>query len=199
MKRYLITALAAAMLQSCAWIDEVGQPDSKAEFRLEDAQSDDTALACPTIQFPLKFDFFDIDTPDESITTIGMYANYPDIMTSQYALITFVPTDAQTLEACPPPTELAGTTQPLTRDGCVRMAIQINACDPKITARVIGTLTLDAFSPERGKRVEGKVEGKVIYFEQVNTATETRERQTEIGTVEGEFSFVNHAGAVWNI
>ena len=198
MKKIMFTALAAAMLQSCAWIDEVGQADSKAEFRLEGAQSDDAALACPAKQFPLKFDFFDIDTPDDSITTIQMYANYPDVMTNQYAMISFVPKDAQTLEPCPPPKDIAGSTQPLTRDGCVRMAIQFNACDPQVTARVIGSLTLDAFSTERGKRVEGKVEGKAVFFEQVSTATETREIQTEIGTVEGEFSFVNHAGAVWN-
>ncbi|MBR4986998.1 MAG: hypothetical protein IKY83_14795 [Proteobacteria bacterium] len=199
MNRLMIPAVAAALLTTaCAWIDDVGKEKSTAEFRLTPAEPLETDLECAAKQFPVTFEFFDLDTPSDAITHIRMYTAYPDALWSQHALITFAHTDASTLEKCPPIQDFIGTAQPLTRDGCIRMAIQINACQPQVTARVIGTLMLDAFSDKRGEYVKGSVEGTLVYFESVTGATETAEKQVTLGALDGEFSFVNHAGAVWN-
>lgn len=199
MKKLMTAALAAAILtQACAWIDEVGKDKGNAELRLTSAPTEDPLLACPANAFPIRFSFFDVDAASEQPTAIQMYESYPDILTSQYAMITFAQRDAQSLQPCSAPDDILGTEQPLTRDGCLRMAVQFNACDSPVTARIQGSLSLDEFSTERGKRIKGKLAGKLVYFEQIKGATETLEREAEIGTVEGEFSFVVHAGAVWN-
>ena len=199
MKKFLTAAMTAAILtQACAWLDEVGKDKSSAELRLTSAPTEDTELACPANSFPMRFSFFDLDNNAEMPAAIQMYETYPDIMTSQYAMITFAQRDARNLQPCKAPGDILGSEQPLTRDGCLRMAVQFNNCDTPFTARILGSLTLDEFSTERGKRIKGKLAGKLVYFEQIKSATDTLEREAEIGTVEGEFSFVNHAGAVWN-
>ncbi|MBQ9394579.1 MAG: hypothetical protein IJU23_03550 [Proteobacteria bacterium] len=186
-------------LSGCAWIDEVGKDKSQAEFRLTPASSEDTddMFSCARSQFPVHPYHFETNAPKDSITTIGMYRSPTEKLRETSVFIQFVGVNADTLEDCPAPSTLVESDVDVGINGCVRASILFSSCDDKILLRVSGTLHVDEFSTERGGRMAGSLSGSLEYVEYVESSTDKIERRTNVGTVEGEYSFVNKAGDVW--
>ena len=200
MKRFLLFSLGCLAISAaaCAWIDDVGKGESSGTLKLTASESSlSDKLECAVKQFPLKFYDFDADSPFDGYSRIRMYRMVSESLWENYLSITFVQTDAETLETCPDPASLVGQDIAVSANGCVRAAVQINACSSEITARLQGTLKLTEFSLKRGNRITGTIEGTISHVETVQSTTETFEKSAPIGAVEGEFSFVIHEGAVW--
>ena len=195
---FSLPVILCLSISGCAWIDEVGEEDSSAELRMISASETlPEVLSCPADQFPIQFYYFDADEPFEGSARIRMYRSVAEALYSNQLTLNFEKVNADTLEDCPDPSTFAGQTFDITPNGCVRAYVQFNACDQKITARIQGTVTFDDYSTDRGDRVSGSIQGSLQFAEQIKSTTDTFERTTDIGTVEGEFSFVNLAGSIW--
>ncbi len=200
MKRFLLLSLGCLAVSStaCAWIDDVGNGESSGTLDLTASEASlSDKLECVVKQFPLKFYDFDADSPFDGYSRIRMYRMVSESLWENYLFISFEQTNAETLETCPEPDTLVGQEIEVSANGCVRAAVQINACSSEITARLKGTLKLTEYSLKRGKRITGTIQGTIEHVETVQSTTETFEKSAPIGSVEGEFSFVNHKGAVW--
>lgn len=194
-----LTVSLSFLTTSCAWIDEVGKDESKAELRLSSATESELSdrLSCPADQFPIQFYYFDADEPFDGSARIRMYYAINESLRTNSLSLIFSSTNAETLETCPAPSEISGQTLEISPNGCVRASVQFNACKEKVTAQLKGTLKMEDFSTDRGERVEGSIQGELIYIEKIQSSTETLEKSTPLGTVEGEFSFVNKQGSIW--
>lgn len=197
----LLTVPASLFLSGCAWIDEVGKDESKAELKLTSSAEDlPERFSCPMSQFPISFYYFDADEPFEGSARIRMFHSPVDSLYSNSLTLNFETTNADTLEACPKPSEFEGQTFETSTNGCVRAFVQLNGCkehEDRITAQIAGTVTIDEFSSDRGDRVKGSVQGKLVYVEKIESSTQTLEKTTALGEVEGDFSFVIKAGSIW--
>ncbi len=196
----ILASMAIAFVAGgCAWIDDIGEKDSRGELDLtssEEGLSSD--LSCAMKAFPLKFEYFDADKPAAGAGRIRMYKAITEAMRSAYLSIVFEQVDSETLEDCPDPSTYSGMKLDLSPKGCVRAYVQFDNCKHSVTGQITGSLEMKEISFSRGERIEGTISGDLTYLEQIETATETLERSTKMGMVEGEFTFVNHAGAVWN-
>ena len=206
----LTTGLLPALMlifQGCAWIDEVGKDKSQAEFRFTPAsdqtnssdasEESDDMFSCARKQFPIQPYYFETNAPKDTITTVGMYHSPTDKLRKPSVFIQFVDVNAETLEDCPAPSTLTGQDVEIGLNSCVRASILFSSCKEKIRLRVIGTLHIDEFSTQRGGRMAGSINGNLEYVELIESSTDKFERRMSVGTVEGEYSFVNKAGDVW--
>ena len=83
-------------------------------------------------------------------------------------------------------------------NGCARVYVQINTCSKAITAQLTGTLELTAFSSNRKGRIEGRLSGQLQDIQKIQTSVGNwQEITTDLGHMQGQFAFTNHAGAVW--
>ena len=199
----LLLALSAAAVPGCAWIDEIGEVESRADFTLSSAGASDAeyfadAVACILRQTPVSFTDFDADEPIEDRPRIRMYESIEESLRTNYALVTFSDYDYASKAPCPKPDTYAGMTVDVTPAGCVQVQFQFNRCDMHPTARFVGTMTFTKFSLARGKRTAGTLSGTLEYVEQIHSQSDTVERATTIANIDGTFDYVNHVGAVWN-
>ena len=195
--------LPVFLISGCAWIDDIGQAKSQADFQITAPQDvaghpAESRLSCIQKQFPVRFTDFDADEPIDKNPRIRMYESIEESLRTNYAMITSASYDADTQAPCPSPDEFANGTFQVTANGCFQVFFQLNRCEGHPTARFIGTLTIENFSVERGKRISGTLAGSIEFVEQTHTSTETREIVTPLASLEGSFDFVNHAGAIWN-
>lgn len=196
---FMISMAIVLVSGGCAWIDDIGEKDSKGELVLtasEEGLSED--LSCAMEAFPLKFEYFDADKPAAGAGRIRMYKAITEAMRSAYLSIVFAQVDEETLEDCPDPATYGGMTLDLSPRGCVRAYVQFDNCKHAVTGQISGSLEVKKISFSRGERIEGAISGELTYVEQIETTTDNLERSTKMGVVEGAFTFVNHAGAVWN-
>lgn len=188
-----------SILTSCAWIDEIGKDKSQAEFRLmpNASAADDDRFLCAQKQFPIHLYHFETNAPQNTFTTIGMYTSIVEKMFENSVFIQFVEVNADTLENCPDPSTLIGSDIELGINSCVRASFLLAACDNPIVLRITGKFHLDSFSTERGGQMAGSLNGTLEYVEYIESSTDKLEHRINLGTAEGEFSFINKAGAVW--
>lgn len=195
----LLLPFCTLCFTGCAWIDEIGKDKSYATVELKSTESElDSDLQCVADALPVEFWDFDSDEPSDGLTRLRFFESISDTLRGNYMEIRFIERDSKTLEICPEASEYAGTTFELTRSGCVQATLQVNSCSPKISVQLIGEMTLNDFSVERGGWVSGTFEGKFVYYNQVSSSTEVIETTVDIAAVSGKFAYVNHAGAVWN-
>ena len=195
--------ISSLLVPGCAWIDEIGEADSRAEFTLSasgafDGEPFADAAACILKQTPFSFTDFDADEPIPDRPRIRMYASIEESLRTNYALVTFSDYDYDAKAPCPKPESYEGATLDVTPAGCVQIQFQFNRCDMHPTARFVGSVTFSKFSLARGKRTAGTLSGTLEYVEQIHSASDTIERVTTIANIDGTFDYVNHVGAVWN-
>ena len=196
-KLLLLIALGSG-LPACAWIDEVGKDKSYATIEISDTVSGlDSDLQCVADKLPIEFWDFGSDEPFDGFARLHFFETLSNTISGNYMEIRFMDRDSETLETCPKVSDYEGTTFELTRNGCVRATLQVNRCDPRISAQILGEMTLDSYSVQRRDWVSGTFNGKLVYFHQVTSSTETEEVSMNIANVSGKFAFVNHAGPIW--
>ncbi len=199
-KAFALNASLFCGLGGCAWIDGT---DNTASFSIEEAadSSDGGAFpACAAESFPMTFKQFESDEPFANFARIMMYESVARRISENILSVSFMPTDGETLEPCAGPEEIAGgEPAAISANGCVRATFAINRCEPARALRVIGELTLDAYSSKRGERISGSIRGTLEHVTKIELTDGTyAEDIVRAGTVTGTFSFNNRGGSVWN-
>ena len=188
-------------ISGCAWIDEVGKDKSYASLEATSESSGlDEKLQCVYETLPIEFWEFDADEPYPGMVRLHFYESLSkqDSVFKNYMEIRFLRMDVENQQRCPEIETYEGATFDVTPHGCVQAEFQVNSCeDAQTTAKFVGTMTLDKLSTARRGEISGTMEGKLVYYEVIRTTTYSTEMATEVASVSGKFSFVNHAGAVW--
>lgn len=192
--------IAALLFSGCAWIDELGSDESKAEFYFSAAENLDEKYTCMSEQFPLTLKDFDIDNPFDADIQVQMYENISRQVTTNYVTLILATTNAETLEPCPTIGSSEGMSLAVGPNACARVYVQFNACTKTVvTAQVTGNLELTSFSTERKGRIEGSLSGQLQDIQRIQTSDGNgHEIITDLGEFSGTFAFSIHAGGVWN-
>lgn len=199
MKRFMSLSLIAFMISGCAWIDDLGTDESKAQFEFSTSENLPEKYICISEQFPMTLTDFDVDSPLDDLVRIQMYENISKPLLTNQLTVVFAQYNAETLEPCPEIDSLVGTTISVGPNQCASVYIQGNACLPAFTAHITGTMKLTSFSTERQGRIEGTLTGQLQDIQRIQTNDGNwREIVTDLGEIQGNFAFTLHAGAVWN-
>ena len=88
MKHGIALLLAASLCTGCAWIDDLNQPESKAEFEFSSIENLPESYTCVTESFPMTLTDFDLDALVENTVQMEMYDNISKpIFTNHLTLI----------------------------------------------------------------------------------------------------------------
>jgi hypothetical protein len=85
------------MISGCAWIDDLGTDESKAQFEFSASENLPEKYICISEQFPMTLTDFDVDSPWDNLVRIQMYENISKPLLTNQLTVVFAQYNAETL------------------------------------------------------------------------------------------------------